>query len=111
MKSSSNPKRVGKCPRGMIINPYTNRCIKKDGPTAKRLGLTKENTKEPRPYKTRYDHEGKMIYNQLMTMKKNIRTILPWTHPSSEFPSWVQSKLSVANANLTSVADYLSHSH
>ncbi len=40
-KVTHEPKPITKqrCLSGKIINPHTGRCIKQDGPTAKRLGL------------------------------------------------------------------------
>jgi len=39
---STDPK---SCPAGKMINPRTNRCIKENGPTARKLGFVEKKTR------------------------------------------------------------------
>jgi hypothetical protein len=57
--------------------------------------------------KGEYDFEGAMARTQLQTIYRNAKTLIDTLKSDENMPEWVQSKITLAQAYIASVSDYL----
>jgi hypothetical protein len=54
-----------------------------------------------------YGYEGEMIMSQLQSMMRNAKELLSMTEPNTDFPEWVQSKITLAQDYIQTANDYM----
>jgi len=102
-KSIQNVVRDAAC-RGMSTAPYRQQSIQKKIIDEQLIIL--ENTVSSID-KGEYDFEGAMARTQLQTIYRNAKTLIDTLKSDENMPEWVQSKITLAQAYIASVSDYL----
>jgi len=54
-----------------------------------------------------YGYEGEMVMSQLKSMMRNAKELLSMIEPNTDFPEWVQAKITLAQDYIQTAADYM----
>jgi serine protease inhibitor len=54
-----------------------------------------------------YGYEGDMVMSQLQSMMRNAKELCDMIEPETDFPEWVQSKITLAQDYIQTANDYM----
>jgi hypothetical protein len=70
--------------------------------------FTDENAVNEAKDEREYGYEGEMVSSQLRSIIQNAEALLGMIQPDTDFPEWVQSKITLAQDYMLSAKDYMS---